>query len=405
MANLVIKEELDRQQKFVRMQADAQYDVADDAGTDHLCLPDLTIFNSISSRKAPPKVPKVFLSNHCGFNCAYCGCRASRDQERYCMQPKELARIAVEEAHKNGHGIFVTSAIFRNADYTEELIVETLKHIRGEFGWQGYVHAKIMPGADEGLIEQAGRLANRLSVNIEVAQSSGYDRIAKQKNRDNILTPMYQISRLIRQARAEGRHFATSQTTQLMAGSTGENDKTILTLSDALYRKYGLKRVYYSPFHYQHQAKGYDLDFVTTPAWRTRRLYQADRLMQLYGYKPEEIAPESAPNLAGDMDPKVAFALRNMGQFPLEVNTASYEELLRVPGIGIVYAKRIIRARREMAITHDILKQIGVPMKKSNYFVKCCGKYLGGRAPDRPELLYPLFRENLEENCQQLTFF
>ena len=279
-----------------------------------------------------------------------------------------MAEMAVSEAVKNGHGIFVTSAICRNADYTEERIVATLQYMREELHYPGFIHAKVMPGTDPALIEQAGRYANRLSVNIEVARASGYERIAKQKNRDNILTPMRQISALIRRKKAEaGRSrspFATSQTTQLMPGSTQEDDRTILTLSEALYRTYRLSRVYYSPFQYRHPAKGYDLDPVSTPSWRTRRLYQADRLLQLYGFTPEEIVPASAPLLEEELDPKLSWAMRNIHLFPVEVNSADYDTLLRIPGIGIVYAKKILRARRYCTITHDVLRKIGVSLKR-----------------------------------------
>lgn len=182
-----------------------------------------------------------------------------------------------------------------------------------------------MPGTDPLLIEKAGRYADRLSVNIEVAKSEGYARIAKQKNKDNILSPMETISRLIRAAKEEKSRikpaFATSQTTQLMAGSTGEDDRTILTLSSALYRKYRLGRVYYTAFQYRHPAAGYELPLVSTPLWRVGRLYQADRLLQLYGFTPDEIAPGGHPNLALDLDPKTDWALRNPQLFPSKSTT------------------------------------------------------------------------------------
>jgi predicted DNA-binding helix-hairpin-helix protein len=294
------------------------------------------------------------------------------------MAPRDLADVAVREAIQNRRGIFITSAIYKNADYTEELIIETLRIIRNEHLFGGYVHAKIMPGADPGLIREAGKYADRLSVNIEVAKSVGYQMIARQKNKTNILTPMGQISDMIAEARQNGgwrqNRFATSQTTQLMAGSTGEDDRTILKLSGALYRKYGLKRVYYTAFHYGHQASGYDLPIMETPFWRMSRLYQADRLMQLYGFLPDEIVPEQAPYLSEDIDPKAAYALRNLHLFPVEVNTAGYETLLRVPGIGITYARRIMEARRHCTVTFDVLKKIGISLKRCRFFILCGGK-------------------------------
>lgn len=395
---------LSLEDKLSLMQEDARYDVADPLlsyGTDvseQEVIPDPTMFADIHSKQTPPKVPKVFLSNKCIFNCAYCGCRASRDTySRYCSSPREMAEIALNQAKLNGHGVFITSAIHQNADYTEELIIETLRILRKELFYDGYVHAKVMPGTDPSLIEKAGQYANRLSVNIEVAKGSGYERIAKQKNKENILLPMQQISNLVRNARQYRSYgnpvLAKSQTTQLMAGSTEETDRTIMTLSKALYKKYNLSRVYYTAFHYENPAKGYDLPFTATPLWRVRRLYQADRLMQLYGFTSDEVTPEEAPDLTEDMDPKISWAIRNINLFPIEVNTADYEQLLRIPGIGLIYAQKIIKARRYGTVTHQTLRKIGVALKKSSYFLTCNGKYEGGNAILNPELLKVLFKE------------
>jgi len=298
------------------------------------------------------------------------------------MEPRDLAELAVREAHQNRRGIFLTSAIVRSPDYTQELIIRTLKIIRGQHGYTGYLHAKVMPGANQALIHESGRYADRLSVNIEVARSEGYAMIAKNKNKHNILTPMGQISDMIRQAKADQARrrprFATSQTTQLMAGSTSEDDFTILNLSGALYRKYGLSRVYYTAFTYQNPAAGYEqLPQVATPAWRMARLYQADRLMQLYGFTAEEIAPPSARDLQEAYDPKAAWAMRNLHLFPVEVNRADFETLIRVPGIGLTYAERILKARRQCVVTHDVLTALGVSQKRCRHFITCNGKYAG----------------------------
>lgn len=393
------------EEKIALMQEDARYDVADpqlsygSEQPEQELLPDPSMFIDIHSRQSPPKVPKVFLSNQCMFNCAYCGCRSSRDtNSRYCNTPREMAELSLRTAQSNGHGVFITSAIYKNSDYTQEMMIETLRILRNELFYDGYVHAKVMPGTDQFLIAKTGQYANRLSVNIEVARNSGYDKIAKQKNKTNILTPMQQISDLVRTAKQYKSYGnpvkARSQTTQLMAGSTEESDRTIMNLSGALYRKYGLSRVYYTAFHYEDPAKGYDIPFTTTPLWRVRRLYQADRLMQLYGFSFDEVTPEEAPNLEEDMDPKISWALRNLQLFPVEVNTADYEELLRVPGIGLTYAQKIIRARRYGTVTHQTLRKIGVALKKSSYFLTCNGKYEGGNLGIQPELLRQTFRED-----------
>ncbi|MDF2537968.1 MAG: Radical domain protein [Herbinix sp.] len=390
--------------KILLMREDARFDVADANLTygpeesEEVSIPDPSLFQDIHSKQAPPKVPKVFLSNKCIFNCAYCSCRASRESDsRYCNTPRELAEISVQQAKDNGHGVFITSAIYQNANYTEELIIETLRIMREELFYKGYIHAKVMPGTDPLLIEKAGRYANRLSVNIEVAQNSGYERIAKQKNKQIILTPMHQICNLVQYAKQfKGKsnpYLAMSQTTQLMAGSTEETDRTIMTLSEALYKKFHLSRVYYTNFQYVHEARGYELPITQTPSWRARRLYQADRLQQLYGFTPDEITPEQAPNLTEHLDPKIGWALRNIHLFPIEVNRADYEELLRIPGIGLTYAKKILRARQFGTITHRSLRAIGVSLKRSNYFITCDGKYEGGKYIEHPELLEQIFQE------------
>ena len=385
MVNIHCKQALTIESKYNLMAEDSLYDVADN---ETKALEEIK--NGIRSPKQGQTPPKSMLSNDCIFNCSYCGCRCGNEgRTRYTNTPRELAQLSFDTAMSNGGRVFITSAIVQNADYTEELIVEAMRIMRMDMGYKGYLHAKVMPGTDPELIRQAGLYANRLSVNIEVAKSEGYQTIAYDKNKSNILQPMEQISRLIREA-ADGNSdskwkskFATSQTTQLMAGSTGEDDYTILNLSNALYGKFRLRRVYYTPYQYRRQAEGYEeRPAVSTPFWRMTRLYQADRLMQLYGFKPEEIAPGDAPNLTIDYDPKAAWALRNLHLFPVEVNTAGYEMLIRVPGIGITYAKRILAARRQCRVTHDVLRQLGVSLKRSAQFLTADGKFGGIHTSD-----------------------
>lgn len=382
MAQILRRPSLDMDQKARLMQQDARHEIVDVRSD---CA---EIFASVKAgvraRPAPPQAPKMFLANDCAFNCAYCGCRCGNERkQRYMVSPRELAELSYKKAKDFGQGIFITSAIYRNADYTEELIIETMRILRQEMRYSGYLHAKIMPGADPALIHRAGLLADRLSVNIEVAKSEGYARIARNKNRQNILGPMGQISRMIREAKAIGRggpRFATSQSTQIMAGSVGEDDRTILTLTHALYRKYSLQRVYYTSFCYKQEARGYDdVPKTITPHWRMRRLYQADRLMQLYGLTPDEIAPEEEATLSEGLDPKAAYAIRNLHLFPVEVNTAELEMLLRVPGIGTTGAKRIVAARQSAWLSHESLSALGISLKRSRHFITCKGKFTGVR--------------------------
>lgn len=388
MVNIIIPEVMSAEEKIIRMQNDACFDLADSRDTSDIV--GQAVRTAIKSTKAPPNVPKVFLTNNCSFNCAYCGCRVSNEKSCYVSSPKELAKIAVDGAKARGSGIFLTSAIYKNSNYTQELIIETLKCIRNEHDYKGYVHAKVMPGADKLLICETGKLADRLSVNIEVAQSEAYNQIAKQKNKGNILTPMGDISELIRANKQDKRSFATSQTTQLMAGAAGETDRKIITLSKALYKKYNMQRVYYTSFY---------LPPVQAPIWRKYRLYQADRLLQLYNFQPDEIAPENEPDLSPDIDPKAAWALRNIHLFPIEINNADYFTLLRVPGIGEVSARRIIAMRRYGVINAAGLVKTGVRLKKSASFITIGGKYLGGNELDKPYAL----RKKLETPQNQIT--
>jgi predicted DNA-binding helix-hairpin-helix protein len=193
---------------------------------------------------------------------------------------------------------------------------------------------------------------------------------------------MRNISDLILDAKNDNQKFARTQTTQLMAGSTQEDDRTIMTLSEALYKTYRLKRVYYTPFQYRHPAKGYEMEnlpYTATPYWRMARLYQADRLLQLYGFTPDDVTPTEQPFLEVDIDPKASWALRHLDMYPVEVNRADYETLIRVPGIGITYAQKILEARKHCIITHDVLKKMRVSLKRCIYFITCNGQYMGGK--------------------------
>lgn len=385
MAAVILRERPEGAALIKRMAEDAGFEVCGDGDAEQTAL---LCAAGIHARPQSAKVPKLCLAGHCVFNCAYCALRASRDDKApYALEPRELARIAVAQAEKNGRGVFISSAILKNADYTQERLAEAARIMREELFYGGYIHAKVMPGADPDLIARTGQYASRLSVNIEVANSAGYQRVAKQKSRSLILSPMRAISGQIRAAREGNRRFARSQTTQLMAGAIGEDDRTILTLSSALYRTYGLRRVYYTAFGYAHEAKGYpELPLMQTPVWRVARLYQADRLIALYGFSPDDVTPEGASTLEEDMDPKSAWALRHLSMYPVEVNTADYETLLRVPGIGLTYARRILEARRYCVLTHETLRKMRVSLRRCTPFITCAGRYQGGGALDSPRL-------------------
>lgn len=401
MSNIIIPKQFSTEDKIAAMREDAKFEVSSDFDAENTAL---LCAGEIKAKSGPPKVPKMFLASKCIFNCAYCGCRCSREErDNYCNTPAEFAKLAVDAAYANGHGVFVTSAIYKNADYTQEMLAESVRIMRDELRYSGFIHAKVMPGADPLLIERTGKYADRLSVNIEVARSDGYSRIAKQKNKTNILTPMRNISDSILEAKYDKKHFATSQTTQLMAGSTQEDDRTIMTLSQALYKIYRLKRVYYTAFQYKQAAKGYEdenLQITATPYWRMARLYQADRLLQLYGFTPDDVTPTNEPNLEYDIDPKSSWALRHLDLYPVEVNKADFDTLIRIPGIGITYAKKIMEARRYCIITHDILTKMRVPLKRCGSFITCNGQYRGGNV-----LFSSNVRSVLATGAEQLSIF
>ncbi|MBQ8402670.1 MAG: biotin synthase [Clostridia bacterium] len=386
MTQILIPKKPDTEVLLETMAEDMQYEIGCSAETLRNTGVDSAM--QIKAKQTPCAPVKLGLCGHCAFNCAYCVCRNGNDRPEYVLEPAQLAQIAVEVNRKTGNGVFITSAIYKTPDITQERIAETVRILRQELGYTGFCHAKVMPGADPALIAATGRYANRLSVNIEVAKSATYAKIAKQKSKATILSPMGEISRQIREAayrrtgtyanRQEKPDFAVSQTTQLMAGAAGEDDRTILNLSDALYRKYRLKRVYYTPFTYRYPSKGYeDLPLTQTPYWRVARLYQADRLTQLYRFAPEELTPADAPYLESDIDPKTAWALRHIDLFPVELNTADYDTLLRIPGIGTTYAARIMTARWYAPLSFDTLRQMKISLKRARYFVTCGGKFLG----------------------------
>ena len=425
MTNIIIPKTISIQEKMKIMQENAAFDIADGDGfalgnfgfdmpTNDLTAIGQSISN-IKTKPLPPSAPKTFVSNDCSFNCKYCGCRHSVDKQRYVNNPDEIADMALLAQQQNNCGIFLTSAICKNADYTEELIIEAVKHLRVKRDYHGYIHAKIMPGADPLLIRELGFWADRVSVNIEVPHSDGYKLFAKQKNRSNILNPMKAVRDFQRElnpkygtkARSDfGRTFAPAgQTTQVMAGSMGESDRTLAILAQALYKQMDLKRVYYSPFH--SPPKDEIFHGGMTPRWRGRRLYQADRLIALYGMTPDELLPENEPFLEFDIDPKVQYALRNRHLYPVEVNTADYEMLLRVPGIGIYSAKKIIKARKIRSMTPEILRYVNVSLKKSKFFITCDGKYYGSGMLDSLHLRKMLWSEEFVfmQGAEQMSMF
>jgi putative DNA modification/repair radical SAM protein len=326
---------------------------------------------------------KILLTNHCIFDCAYCVTRKSNDIKRAAFTVQEVVDLTINFYRRNYiEGLFLSSGIFSNADYTMERLVRIAKKLRQEEKFNGYIHLKTIPGASEELIKEAGLYADRLSVNIELPSEKSLIALAPEKNYSEILLPMNNIKQQLVQAKEEKKLFKSApafapagQSTQLIVGASAENDQQILQLSSQLYKDYSLKRVYYSG--YVPVSSDNRLPIITEPPIiRENRIYQADWLMRFYGFDVKEILDDSNPHLDLDIDPKLSWALRNRHVFPVELNTADYEMILRVPGIGVKSAKKIVSARRFASLNYEHLRQMGVVLKRAKYFITCQQKSL-----------------------------
>ncbi len=327
---------------------------------------------------------KVLLSNVCSYDCSYCVNRRSNDRPRASFTPRELAELTIGFYRRNYiEGLFLSSAVAGSPDATMERMIEALRILRQEYRFNGYIHAKTIPGADPLLVEQLGLLADRLSVNIELPSEASLVRLAPDKGRTAILRPMGQIARRSAHSRQEltvyrhAKAFAPAgQSTQMIIGATPESDRQILRLTEALYQKYALKRVFYSA--YLPVVQDPRLPALTTrpPLLREHRLYQADWLLRYYHFSAEELLSDEQPNFDPYLDPKCSWALNHPEYFPVEVNTAPGPMLLRVPGIGPKSARRILAARRGQHLGLAELKRIGVVLKRAQYFITCGGRAL-----------------------------
>lgn len=342
---------------------------------------------------------KVLYSNACSYDCSYCVNRRTNDIPRATFTPRELADLTIGFYRRNYiEGLFLSSAVLGSPDVTMERMIEALRILRQEYHFNGYIHAKAIPGADPLLVERLGLLADRLSVNIELPSEASLGLLAPDKHKAGILRPMGQIAQRTAQNRREMavyRHtpaFAPAgQSTQMIIGATPENDLHILRLTEGLYKKYALKRVFFSA--YLPVVPDPRLPATTTrpPLLREHRLYQADWLLRYYQFSAAEILNEDEPNFDPYLDPKCNWALRHPEFFPVEVNTATKAQLLRVPGIGPKSVQRILAARRQQHLGLEELKRIGVVLKRARYFITCNGKapVHGTRAEVAAALLDP----------------
>ena len=324
---------------------------------------------------------KILFTNECIYDCKYCVNRCSNDVPRASFTPDEVCRLTIEFYRRNYiEGLFLSSGILYSPDYTMELLYQTLYKLRREYNFQGYIHVKAIPGANQELVRMTGFLADRMSINLELPTAEGLKKLAPNKHRKNILTPMRLIQNGIAVNKNEVavyRHapvfVPAGQSTQMIIGATPENDYQIMSVAQNLYDKFSLKRVFYSAFVQVNEDKDLPALPGGPPLLREHRLYQADWLLRFYGFRADELLDEKRPNFNVLLDPKEDWALRHLEFFPVEINRADYQVLLRVPGIGVKSAQRIVKARRNGNLRFEDLKRIGVVLKRALYFITCSG--------------------------------
>ena len=329
---------------------------------------------------------KVLMTNCCVYDCKYCVNRRSNDTRRAAFTPRELAELTIQFYRRNYiEGLFLSSGVLRDPDYTTQRMIETLRLLRQEYGFNGYIHAKAIPGANPELVRQLGFLADRLSVNIELPSQKGLAALAPDKTKASILSPMRLIRELGQQNKEElvkYRHapaFAPAgQSTQLIVGATDDSDRHILHLTESLYSRYRLKRVFYSAYVPVVENPLLPALHTKPPLLREHRLYQADWLLRFYGFRAEELLDASHPNFDPMLDPKCYWVITHPEQFPVEIMSADLDRLLRVPGIGPTGARRILYARRTGLLRFEDLHKMGIVLKRAQFFILCGGRMREG---------------------------
>lgn len=342
------------------------------------------ICHSFSSDGRCISLLKILLSNECAYDCKYCINRCSNDVPRATFTPEEVCTLTMEFYRRNYiEGLFLSSGVIQNPTFTMELIYRTIWLLRNKYHFNGYVHVKAIPGADGELIQRTGYLVDRMSVNLELPTAEGLRTLAPNKHRKNILTPMRQIQNGINENKNElvlyrnaPRFVGGGQATQMIIGATPETDYQILNVAESLYQKFELKRVFYSAFVKVNEDKSLPALPGGPPLLREHRLYQADWLLRFYGFQAKELLDEKRPFFNVMLDPKEDWAVRHLEEFPIEINKASYEMLLRVPGVGVKSARRIVTARRSGNLNFTDLKKIGVVLKRAIYFITCSGRMM-----------------------------
>ena len=351
---------------------------------------------------------KILLSNRCIYSCRYCPNRADADVPRASATPEEIAELTLDFYKRNYiEGLFLSSAVEKTPDFTMERLLAAVKLLRTKYRFHGYIHLKGIPRADAGLVSEAAKYADRMSYNLELPTEASLKLLAPQKSTESLLSPMRQLVKEkaeFKEEHKKGHFLPAGQTTQLIVGASGESDRQILLLTQGLYRKASLKRVYYSA--YVPIMKGKNLPAVKAPPFmRENRLYQADWLLRFYHFDAEEILSPEEPDFDEELDPKCCWALRHRELFPVEVNRAPYEMILRVPGIGVRSALRIMRLRHYGTLNFEDLKNIGVVMKRARYFVTINGKYSAPGSLDGIDLRNALISGKAAEEVRQMSLF
>lgn len=397
---------VDMMEKLEILTASAKYDVAcTSSGSDRKSQAggmgnavSMGICHSFSADGRCISLLKVLMTNSCVYDCAYCVNRKSNPTRRAAFSPEELADLTMQFYRRNYiEGLFLSSGIMRNPDYTTEQLIAALQLLRNDYQFGGYIHVKAIPGADDVLLSRLGLLADRMSVNIELPSKESLGRLAPDKSKQSILKPMALIRNKITENRSDivkynhaPRFSPAGQSTQMIVGATPDTDYQILNLTEGLYRNYGLKRIFFSAYTpvVEHSLLP-SLD-TKPPLLREHRLYQADWLLRFYGFEAKELLDEAAPNFNPLLDPKCSWAINHREQFPVEINRAPYEMLLRIPGIGVRSAQRIIKARRAGALDFHALKKLGVVLKRAQFFITCRGRPLEGLKVSEHTLLRSL---------------
>ena len=354
---------------------------------------------------------KILMTNYCIYDCKYCISRKSNDIERAILTPDEIVRLTMNFYRRNYiEGLFLSSGVIKNADYTMEQMIAVAKKLRLEENFNGYIHMKVIPGASRELIHEIGLYVDRVSVNIELAENKALKLLAPDKKPNDISTSMGLIRKNQIQNTEEKKLFKSTpsfipagQTTQMIIGAGGESDFAILNRSENLYKNFGLKRVYYSAYVPVNKS-GLLANTNAVPMLREHRIYQADWLLRFYNFKAEEILDEKNPFIDPLLDPKANWAVQNWHLFPMEINRAPYKDLIRIPGIGVTSAKRIVMARRHNVIKYEHLKKLGVVIKRAKYFITVNGEFMGFRK-ESPELIRNALMEKEKMEMQQLKLF